>query len=87
MENHYYIFNKKELVDIKTKVDIIKIKDKFTQIQKLDFTSKIINNNDMIYIFQYNFNHIEYLNLENNNITNEGLASLKIYIFGIIKIP
>ena len=82
MENNYYIFNKKYLVDIKTKVNIIKIKDKFTQIQKLDFTSKIINNNDMIYIFQQNFNDIEYLNLEKNNITNEGLAALQnIYLW------
>ena len=36
----------------------------------------------MIYIFQYNFNHIEYLNLEKNNIANEGLAILQnIYLW------
>ena len=77
MENNYYIFSKKELLDIKTKIDIIEMKDKFTQIEKLDFTNKEFNNNDIIYIFQYNFNKLEYLNLEKNNITNEGLTALQ----------
>lgn len=69
MFNHFYIFNQKELLDIKTKLDIIEMKSKFTQIEKLNFSNKSIDNNDMTYIFQFNFNNLEYLNLEKSEIT------------------
>ena len=76
-ENHYYIFNKTELLDIKKKLDIIDMKYKFYQIEKLDFTKNPIDNNDLNFIFQYNFINLIYLNLENNNITTEGIIALQ----------
>ena len=84
-ENHYYIFNKSELLDIKKKLDIIDMKYKFCQIEKLDFTKYPINNNELNFIFQYNFINLTYLNLENNNITTEGIIGLQNKSLGKLK--
>ena len=84
-ENHYYIFNKNELLDIKKKLDIIDMKYKFYQIEKLDFTNYPINNNELNFIFQYNFINLIYLNLEKNNITTEGIIGLQNKSLGKIK--
>ena len=84
-ENHYYIFNKSELLDIKKKLDIIDIKYKLCQIEKLDFTKNLINNNELNFIFQYNFINLIHLNLENNNISTEGMIGLQNKSFGKLK--
>ena len=77
IENYYHIFNKKELIDIENKLNIINIKYKFCQIEKLDFMNKNINDKEMNFIFQYNFNNLIFLNLENNKISNKGLIYLQ----------
>ena len=43
----------------------------------MNFKSKKINSPDIIFIFQYDFKTLEYLNLENNEITNGGLKALQ----------
>ena len=77
MGNYFYIFNKEDLLDIKKKLNIIDIKYKIIQIEKLNFNNKSINNDKMTFIFKYNFNNLLYLNLENNKITNDGLIRLQ----------
>ena len=76
-ENYYYIFNKKKLENIKEKVEIIEMKYKFCKIEKFDFKDYPINNNELNFIFQYYFINLVYLNLENNNITTEGMIGLQ----------
>ena len=75
IENYYHIFNKKELIDIENKLNIIN--NNFYQIEKLDFMNKNINDKEMNFIFQYNFNNLIFLNLENNKISNKGLIYLQ----------
>ena len=53
------------------------MKYKISQIKKLYFKNKKMNDNEIVFIFQYNFNELLYLNLENSNITNEGLIGLQ----------
>ena len=77
MGNYFYIFNKEDLLDIKKKLNIIDIKYKIVQIEKLNFNNKSINNDKMTFIFKYNFNNLLYLNLKNNKITNDGLIGLQ----------
>lgn len=76
-QNNYYIFNKSELMDIKKKLNIIDMKYKFCQIEKLDFRKYRINDNEINFIFQYNFINLTYLNLENNKITTEGMIGFQ----------
>ena len=76
-QNNYYIFNKSELMDIKKKLNIIDMKYKFCQIEKLDFRKYLINDNEINFIFQYNFINLTYLNLENNKITTEGMIGFQ----------
>ena len=54
----------------------VELRFKLYQIKKLDFSNQIINNNDMYYIFQYDYINLEYLNLENKNITDKGMKAL-----------
>ena len=71
-----YLFNSKKLIDFKKKIDNIELKLKFYQIKKLDFQNQKIGDSDMNFIFQYDFIHLEYLNLENNNLTSEAIKNL-----------
>ena len=75
-EKELSFFNNKELFEIKKKIDIIESKSKYYQIKKLSFNQKI-NDSDMNFIFQYDFVNLEYLNLENNSLTSEGLKMLQ----------
>ena len=75
-EKELSFFDNKELFEIKKKIDIIESKLKYYQIKKLSFNQKI-NDSDMNFIFQYDFVNLEYLNLENNSLTNEGLKMLQ----------
>ena len=77
IERHYHIFNREELLDIKKNLYIIDIKYKQCQIDKINLMNKSIFNNDLIYVFQYNFINLKYLNLENNNLTKDGLIVLR----------
>ena len=75
--NQYHLFNEKELIEIKKNMDLIEIKYKISQIKKIDFHNKKMNDNEIIFVLQYNFNELLSLNLENSNITNEGLIGLQ----------
>ena len=75
--NQYHLFNEKELIEIKKNIDLVEIKYKISQVKKLDFHNKMMNDDEIIFISQYNFNELLYLNLENSNITNEGLIGLQ----------
>ena len=75
-EKELSFFDNKELFEIKKKIDIIESKLKYYQIKKLSFNQKI-NDSDMNFIFQYDFVNLEYLNLENNSLTSEGLKMLQ----------
>ena len=70
IKNYYHIFSKNDLADIKKKINILEMKYKFTQIEQLNFLNKTLDDKELIFIFQYNFNNLVYLNLENNNITS-----------------
>ena len=71
-----YLFNNEELIDIRSKINNIELKFKFYQIRKLTFNQKI-NASEMNFIFQYDFINLEYLNLENNDLTSECLKMLQ----------
>ena len=43
----------------------------------LDFNKTNINDNEMHFIFQYDYINLEYLNLQNNNINNKGIRALQ----------
>ena len=75
-ENNLHIFNEKEILDIRKKIENIELRFKLYQIKRFDFSNQIINNNDMYYIFQYDYINLEYLNLENKNITDKGMKAL-----------
>ena len=71
-----YFFNKKELFDIKKKLENIELKFKLYQIKKLD-VHYMINDSNMHFILQYDLINLEYLNLENNYLTIEGMKAFQ----------
>ena len=64
-------------MDIKKKIENIELKFKLYQIKKLDFRNEPINDDELQFIFQYDYINLEYLNLEKNNLTNEGIKALQ----------
>ena len=72
-----YTFSKDELINIKNKIEIIEFNFKLYQIQKLDFNEQNINDEEMHFIFQYNYINLEYLDLQNKNLTNKGIKALQ----------
>ena len=72
-----YYFSKKELLELKKKIDKIELRLKFYRIKKIEFQNQKINIYDMSFIFQYDYINLEHLNLENNNLTSEGIKSLQ----------
>ena len=68
--NNFYIFNKEELSFIKN------IYENY-QIEGLNFFNNHITDNKLNSILEMNFYNLKYLNLENNNISNEGLKYLE----------
>ena len=70
------IFNRNDLLDIRTKIESIEFKLKLYQIKKLDFSKEIINDEEMYFIFDYDYINLEYLNLENKNLTDKGIRAL-----------
>ena len=74
--NELYIFNRSELMDIRKKIENIELRFKLCRMKKLDFSQDIINDDEMYFIFQYDYINLEYLNLENSNITDKGIKAL-----------
>ena len=72
----FYIFNKNELLNIKNIIENIEMKFHLSQIKILDFSNIKINEIEMNFFFQYCKN-LKYLNLENINLTNQGLKALQ----------
>ena len=64
-------------MDIKEKIKNIEMKLKFYQIKKLDFSNISINDDEMHFIFKYNYINLEYLNLEKKYLTNKGIKALQ----------
>ena len=77
IDKHYHIFNREELEDIKKYIYRTDMKYKQCQIEKINLMNKSIFNNDLLYVFQYNFINLKYLNLENNNLNKDGLIVLR----------
>ena len=75
--NEFYIFGKDELFDIKKIIENIKFKYKLYHIKKLDFNNININDDEMHFIFQYDYINLEYLDLQNKNITNKDLKAIQ----------
>ena len=50
---------------------------KLYQIKKLDFTEQNITDDEMHFIFQYDYVNLEYLDLKKKNLTNKGLKALQ----------
>ena len=71
------IFNMDELSDIKKRIENIELKFQLFQIKKLDFNKQDINDDEMNFIFQYNYDNLEYLDLQNKHLTNKGIKSLQ----------
>ena len=74
--NETYIFSKDEFINIKKIIEDIKFRLKLYQIKKLDFTEQNITDDEMHFIFQYDYVNLEYLDLKKKNLTNKGLKSL-----------
>ena len=72
----FYIFNKNELLNIKNIIENIEMKFHLSQIKTLDFSNIKINEIELNFFFQYCKN-LKYLNLENINLTNQGLKALQ----------
>ena len=72
----FYIFNKNELLNIKNIIENIEMKFYLSQIKTLDFSNIKINEIELNFFFQYCKN-LKYLNLENINLTNQGLKALQ----------
>ena len=77
IERQYHIFNREELLEIKKNLYILDMKYKQCQIEKINLMNKSLFNNDLIYVFQYNFINLKYLNLENNNLNKDALIVLR----------
>ena len=73
MKKQYQLFCNEEINYLKFKLDIINLRF----ISKLNLSNKTINNNELDFIFKYNNNNLVYLNLDNNNISNEGVTFLR----------
>ena len=76
-EKQFYIFNKKELKNIRKKIENIEMKYKLYQIKKLDFNKLDINDDEMNFIFQYDYINLKYLDIQNKKLTNQGLKALQ----------
>ena len=72
-----YFFRKNELFDIKKKMENIELQLQFYQIKKLDLSNQAISDEEMQFIFKYDFINLEYLNLENNKLTSNGIEALQ----------
>jgi len=72
-----YLFSKDELINIKKIIEDIKFRLKLYQIKKLDFTEQNITDDEMYFIFQYDYINLEYLDLKKKNLTNKGLKALQ----------
>ena len=71
-----YFFNKDELINIKSNIESFEFR-KLYQIKKLDFTEQNITDDEMHFIFQYDYVNLEYLDLKKKNLTNKGLKALQ----------
>ena len=80
-----HIFNRNEIIDIRKKLDNIKLRFKLYQIKKLDFSKEAINDEEMFFIFDYDYINLEYLNLENKNLTDKGIKALLNNSLGKLK--
>ena len=69
--------NKKELMDIRKKIEKIEMKYKLYQIEKLDFNKQDINDDEMNFIFQYDYINLKYLDIQNKKLTNKGIRALQ----------
>ena len=76
-EGDLHIFSRDELMCIKKEMENIELKSNLNQIKKLDFSSQTINDDEMHFIFKYDYKNLEYINLEKKNITDKGLKSLE----------
>ena len=72
-----YLFSKDELINIKNYIESFEFKLKLYQIKKLDFTEQNITDDEMHFIFQYNYVNLEYLDLKKKKLTNKGLKALQ----------
>ena len=84
-----YLFSKDELINIKNYIESFEFKLKLYQIKKLDFTEQNITDDEMHFIFQYDYvnldlkalqnkslKNVKYLDISSNNITDNGLRYL-----------
>ena len=72
-----YIFSKDDLMNIKSNIESFEFRLKLYQIKKLDFTEQNITDDEMHFIFQYDYINLKYLNLQKNNLSNEGIKALQ----------
>ena len=64
-------------MDIRKKIEKIEMKYKLYQIEKLDFNKQDINDDEMNFIFQYDYINLKYLDIQNKKLTNKGIRALQ----------
>jgi len=72
-----YIFNKEDFSGIKKAIENIDLKFKLYHIKKLDFNKHSISDDEMNFIFQYDYINLEYLDIQKNGLTDKGIKSLQ----------